>query len=315
MNSAGETRPVDDLHEVREALRVVDVVYAAACGETGWDRVIAETCRFGQLDACVLSSVDPLGRRRVDLASRGLDGETGTGCTVPLPALLTAEVQRSGPGAVWQDHQIMSAPLFATTPFWTDWMQPRGFVSWACVVVGRDEGRVSCLEVLTRPRRASAGPPVTAFLRLLAPHLSRAWRLGGASRSTQQPPAAPSGDRSAVPAAERGDPDRASMSDVAALRAAFRLTKAEARLALRLADGASLTAAAEAFDVKLTTIRSQLQQVFAKTGTSRQAELVALLLNRRHAARSPMREPAGPDPSEAAAGDGRQASVRPDRRR
>jgi DNA-binding CsgD family transcriptional regulator len=70
------------------------------------------------------------------------------------------------------------------------------------------------------------------------------------------------------------------LPEVTRLRAEFGLTKAEARLALRLAEGTSLTSAAEAFDVKLTTIRSQLQQVFAKTGSSRQAELVALLLSR-----------------------------------
>jgi DNA-binding CsgD family transcriptional regulator len=63
------------------------------------------------------------------------------------------------------------------------------------------------------------------------------------------------------------------------LRSQFGLTKAEARLALSLAAGASLPSMAKAFDVKLTTVRSQLQQVFAKTGTSRQAELVAVLLS------------------------------------
>jgi hypothetical protein len=55
---------------------------------------------------------------------------------------------------------------------------------------------------------------------------------------------------------------------------------------------------AQAFDVKLTTIRSQLQQVFAKTGTSRQAELVALLLsqgyvNEQRGPVEPAQEPAG----------------------
>jgi DNA-binding CsgD family transcriptional regulator len=63
------------------------------------------------------------------------------------------------------------------------------------------------------------------------------------------------------------------------LRAEFGLTKAEARLALYLAAGVSLPSMAKAFDVKLTTIRSQLQQIFGKTGTTRQAELVALLLS------------------------------------
>jgi DNA-binding CsgD family transcriptional regulator len=73
--------------------------------------------------------------------------------------------------------------------------------------------------------------------------------------------------------------DLVCVPETARLRAEFGLTKAEARLALRLAEGSSLASAAQAFDVKLTTIRSQLQQVFAKTGTSRQSELVAMLLS------------------------------------
>ena len=69
------------------------------------------------------------------------------------------------------------------------------------------------------------------------------------------------------------------MAAMVRLRAEFGLSKAEARLASYLAAGASLPSMAKAFDVKLTTIRSQLQQVFSKTGTSRQPELVALLLS------------------------------------
>ena len=84
------------------------------------------------------------------------------------------------------------------------------------------------------------------------------------------------------------------MASTVQLRAAFGLSKAEARLALYLAAGASLASMAEAFDVKLTTIRSQLQQVFSKTGTSRQAELVALLLSRGYVDPvEPLHEPAG----------------------
>jgi DNA-binding CsgD family transcriptional regulator len=81
---------------------------------------------------------------------------------------------------------------------------------------------------------------------------------------------------------------------VVRLRAEFGLTKAEARLALRVAEGSSLASAAQAFNVKLTTIRSQLQQVFAKTGTSRQTELVALLLSRGHGTRGPLCSPMQP---------------------
>ena len=132
MHSAVETSPVCDL---RDILQVVDGIYAAACGETGWDRVVAEACQSTKLDGCALVAVDPLDRRRVVLASRGLGPGTAPGSTLhPMP-LLTDDVLQSTPGAVWQDRQIMAAPLLATTRLWTDWMQPRGFVSWACVIV------------------------------------------------------------------------------------------------------------------------------------------------------------------------------------
>jgi DNA-binding CsgD family transcriptional regulator len=58
---------------------------------------------------------------------------------------------------------------------------------------------------------------------------------------------------------------------------AYGLTAAEARLASRMATGASLEEIAEEFEIARTTARNQLKAIFAKTGTHRQGELVALL--------------------------------------
>ena len=58
-----------------------------------------------------------------------------------------------------------------------------------------------------------------------------------------------------------------------------RLTPAETRLARCLASGATLRNAAEQLGVSINTVRSQLRQIFAKTGTSRQAALMRLLLS------------------------------------
>ena len=68
---------------------------------------------------------------------------------------------------------------------------------------------------------------------------------------------------------------RLSWTRVAAMHG---ITRAEARLASMLADGISLEEVAEALLVSIQTVRSQLKSVFAKTGVTRQAELVALLL-------------------------------------
>jgi uncharacterized protein YhfF/DNA-binding CsgD family transcriptional regulator len=62
---------------------------------------------------------------------------------------------------------------------------------------------------------------------------------------------------------------------------AFRLTPAEARLAVHLASGASLTEAADEFGVTHNTVRAQLRSIFDKTDTHRQGELVRLLQTSR----------------------------------
>ena len=58
----------------------------------------------------------------------------------------------------------------------------------------------------------------------------------------------------------------------------FQFSRAEARLATRLQAGYSLAEYAQGQGVALSTARTQLRALFAKTGTHRQGELVSLLL-------------------------------------
>jgi DNA-binding CsgD family transcriptional regulator len=73
------------------------------------------------------------------------------------------------------------------------------------------------------------------------------------------------------------DPDRSDSFTVESLQRAFDLTYREAQTAVAIARGHGLKTAARAMGVAPTTARSQLQQVFAKTGTNHQAELAALV--------------------------------------
>jgi DNA-binding CsgD family transcriptional regulator len=75
------------------------------------------------------------------------------------------------------------------------------------------------------------------------------------------------------------DPARRLNLASADLMQLFQLTQAEARLACLLADGASLEESALQLGVTRNTARSQLQTIFAKTGTNRQGDLVRLLLS------------------------------------
>lgn len=57
----------------------------------------------------------------------------------------------------------------------------------------------------------------------------------------------------------------------------FGFTPAESRLAMLLVNGNSVIEAAEELGVRISTVREQLSNLFAKTRTSRQPELVSVL--------------------------------------
>jgi DNA-binding CsgD family transcriptional regulator len=73
---------------------------------------------------------------------------------------------------------------------------------------------------------------------------------------------------------------KAETSHVARCRARFDLTEAQARLALFLAEGGTIAEYAETMAISVSTVRSHLKAIFAKTGVRRQAELAILLLSR-----------------------------------
>lgn len=71
---------------------------------------------------------------------------------------------------------------------------------------------------------------------------------------------------------QRGEPSEQLLIQL------FGLTRAEAALATRLSRGLQLQEAADQLHISLHTARTQLKAIFAKTGVSRQAELVRLLV-------------------------------------
>lgn len=74
------------------------------------------------------------------------------------------------------------------------------------------------------------------------------------------------------------DPDTRPLPPLERLRQSFDLTEAEARLAALLANGEDLRRAADRLKITYGTARTRLAQIFQKTDTRRQAELVRLIL-------------------------------------
>jgi DNA-binding CsgD family transcriptional regulator len=105
-----------------------------------------------------------------------------------------------------------------------------------------------------------------------APLILHALPLAGAARDTVRPPSAAAAIVLVV------DPEAGLARSIAAFAEAFGLTRAERQVLARLALGESPEAIAARLSTEIATIRSHLHRLFAKTGTRRQAELVALLL-------------------------------------
>lgn len=74
------------------------------------------------------------------------------------------------------------------------------------------------------------------------------------------------------------DPDGVRTLPLARLQDAFDLTEAEGRLAARLAAGEGLRSAAQSLGITYGTARARLAEIFQKTDTRRQGELINLLL-------------------------------------
>jgi DNA-binding CsgD family transcriptional regulator len=72
-------------------------------------------------------------------------------------------------------------------------------------------------------------------------------------------------------------PCEASLPDTRQLRSHFGLTDAQAKLAIEIAKGEGLKACARRLGIAVSTGRSHLKQIFEKTETRRQAELVRVI--------------------------------------
>ena len=75
------------------------------------------------------------------------------------------------------------------------------------------------------------------------------------------------------------DPQKMPLMPAEAFAKLYRLSGAELRVLLRLAQGGGATEAAETLGIGESTVRTHLRRLFSKTGTSRQAELLQLLQN------------------------------------
>lgn len=130
---------------------------------------------------------------------------------------------------------------------------------------------------LERSRAASWPAQDRGELAMLLQHLERALRVAIRLRAGAPALAAPPSD---APVPEL--PPSFWQEIEAELQRGRGLTPCEARVAIRFAQGGSIPSVAHDLRVAVETIRTHLKRVYQKLGTTRQAELVHLLLTHGH---------------------------------
>jgi DNA-binding CsgD family transcriptional regulator/PAS domain-containing protein len=121
------------------------------------------------------------------------------------------------------------------------------------------ESGISERSFLSIPRASGARPFVLMATSLLDPEI-------------------PGAQRDVAACVFISDPDAREVCGTAVLEQLYNLTGAEAELVALLAEGRSLEEIAGTRGVTMNTVRSQLKQVFSKTATNRQGELLQLVL-------------------------------------
>lgn len=129
------------------------------------------------------------------------------------------------------------------------------------VLLQRQQGRDESLEVLTLSRPTGEVP-----LNLLLRPIALNYEGQGKAR------------RPAVAVFIR-DPNDSPQASRHLLRSLFQLTRTETEVAMLMMDGLTLDESAERLCLSRNTVRAHLRGVFAKTGATRQAQLVKTLLN------------------------------------
>jgi len=143
-------------------------------------------------------------------------------------------------------------------------------------IEGRDINR-ELQEALTAIIRAQQHGEASVVRALRVPRAGGRADLGLVIRPATN---AREGESRVIPAAAIfiSDPELEVETSQQILGELFSLTPAEARLATLLARGLSLAEVSRAQNISQHTARAQLKAIFAKTGVSRQAELVRLVL-------------------------------------
>ena len=166
-------------------------------------------------------------------------------------------------GAIFRLSALRAEPEFADSPAASEWDARPDVIEVSVIILEAEEDRIDSFEIVfdVPPKRSAEIPPV-----LVTSALAYAWTLrspGLISRLTRT--------RSRALSTAGGG------SNILGLGNPCGLSRAELRVCQLVAAGDKAKEIAEVLGVSIATVRTHLRNIYAKTDTSGQIELVAVI--------------------------------------
>lgn len=169
------------------------------------------------------------------------------------------------PGSIWRLKDLRKEEAFASNSAKTEWNARPEIIEVSVIVLEHTETQTDLIEMIfdSAPNPVPELPPS-----IITQAMADAWELRAAGLITRTIKSFGRTRRSAT-----GDPGR----DVLSPENPFALSRAEQRVCQLLADGTKPKEIAQTLGVSVSTVRSHLRNLFAKTDTSGQIDLIALI--------------------------------------
>jgi len=257
-------------HRIAQCLDLMNHWNAALTGQFRFDDVLAILCR--QVNALNISLFRYTEERAYPISSvsQALSGAKPINSTGNLLAfLLSQDANAVLPGSLWRLTVIRAMPGFEGTPADREWQSRSQVQEVSLAIMSNQDGTIDALEISFDHLRDNH-PDIPPFL--LTTAMANAWDL------------AVPGLIDRVITTRRRGPDR--VPDNAAVLSAENpcgLSRAEQRVCHLLAEGLSAKRIAEDLDLSISTVRTHLRNIYAKTDTTGQVNLIAIIQQQNEA--------------------------------
>ncbi|MHA6325840.1 helix-turn-helix transcriptional regulator [Roseivivax sp. CAU 1753] len=256
-----------DLHfRLARSFDLINNWNAALCGRYDMRDVLAVMIR--QLDACniVLFRFDHDRPLPVSAACRSIDGakpDIGSGSL--LHHVRQTDAAALLPGAILRLSRLRAEPGFAQSRAGREWDARPDIAECHLIVLGVADHTVDALEVAYRTPHTSV-PELPDVL--ISAAMAHAWENRATGLISRQ-----------IREFSRGRtaPVLPGGADLLGPHNPAGLSRAEQRVCQVLAGGDSARDIAETLDLSVSTIRTHLRNIYAKTGTDGQKRLIALI--------------------------------------